>query len=114
MAHRTVIFHYGSWFVLSLVFQLAHTVEHTAFPVPAEDTGKLEDEWAVHQIKTTASFATNNKVVSWLVGGLNFQIRHHLFPKISHVHYPAINKIIKQALPRLRTGIILNIAYGMQ
>lgn len=83
--------------VLSLVFQLAHTVEHTAFPVPNEETGKLEDEWALHQLKTTANFATNNKLVSWLVGGLNFQIEHHLFPKISHIHYPAISKIIRQA-----------------
>lgn len=83
--------------VLSVVFQLAHTVEHTAFPVPDAVTGKLEDEWAVHQLRTTANFATQNKVVCWLVGGLNFQVEHHLFPKISHVHYPAINKIIKQA-----------------
>ncbi|MDH7460817.1 acyl-CoA desaturase [Chitinophagaceae bacterium 26-R-25] len=84
-------------FVLSIVFQLAHTVEHTSFPMPNENTGKLDDEWAIHQLKTTANFATKNKVVSWLVGGLNFQIEHHLFPKISHVHYPAISKIIKQA-----------------
>ena len=73
-----VIFTCVAGFVLSLVFQLAHTVEHTAFPVANMDTNKLEDEWAVHQIKTTANFATNNPVVSWLVGGLNFQIEHHL------------------------------------
>lgn len=84
-------------FVLSIVFQLAHTVEHTHFPVANEATGKMEDEWAIHQIKTTANFATRNKLVSWLVGGLNFQVEHHLFPKISHVHYPAISKIIKKA-----------------
>ncbi len=83
--------------VTSIVFQLAHTVEHTSFPLPAESTGKIEDEWAIHQIKTTANFATRNKLISWLVGGLNFQIEHHLFPKISHVHYPAISKIIRQA-----------------
>jgi linoleoyl-CoA desaturase len=83
--------------VLSLVFQLAHTVEHTSFPVPDAATGKMEDEWAIHQLKTTANFATKNKLVSWLVGGLNFQIEHHLFPKISHIHYPAISKIIRQA-----------------
>ncbi|MFY8127155.1 MAG: fatty acid desaturase family protein [Chitinophagaceae bacterium] len=82
-------------FILSIVFQLAHTVEHTSFPLVTESTNKLEDEFAAHQIKTTANFATNNKLVSWLVGGLNFQIEHHLFPKISHVHYPAISNIIK-------------------
>ena len=82
-------------FVLSIVFQLAHTVEHTAFPVPAEGTNDIENEWAIHQLETTANFATKNRLISWLVGGLNFQIEHHLFPKISHVHYPAISKIIK-------------------
>jgi linoleoyl-CoA desaturase len=77
------------------VFQLAHTVEHTEFPVTDEITNRLPDEFAAHQIKTTANFATRNKVISWLVGGLNFQIEHHLFPKISHVHYPAISEIVK-------------------
>ncbi|ANI89164.1 fatty acid desaturase [Arachidicoccus ginsenosidimutans] len=83
--------------ILSVVFQLAHTVEHTQFPMPDKATGKMEDEWAVHQLKTTANFATKNKLISWYVGGLNFQVEHHLFPKISHIHYPAINKIVKQA-----------------
>ena len=82
-------------FVLSIVFQLAHTVEHTEFPTANVEDHKLPDEFAAHQIKTTANFATKNKLVSWLVGGLNFQIEHHLFPKISHVHYPAISNIIR-------------------
>jgi linoleoyl-CoA desaturase len=82
-------------FVLSIVFQLAHTVEHTEFPLADIDSNKLPDEFAAHQIKTTANFATRNKLVSWLVGGLNFQIEHHLFPKISHVHYPAISEIVR-------------------
>lgn len=83
-------------FILSIVFQLAHTVEHTEFPVADFDTNLLPDEFAKHQIKTTANFATANKIISWLVGGLNFQIEHHLFPKISHVHYPAISKIVRE------------------
>ena len=82
-------------FVLSIVFQLAHTVEETAFPA-TNDNNNIENEWAIHQIQTTANFATKSKLISWLVGGLNFQIEHHLFPKISHVHYPAISKIIKK------------------
>ncbi len=81
--------------VISLVFQLAHTVEDTQFP-QMDVNGKLPDEWAVHQIKTTANFATNNKIVSWFTGGLNFQVEHHLFPNISHIHYPQLSKIVKQ------------------
>ena len=82
--------------VISIVFQLAHTVEHTHFPMPDEATGKLEDEWAIHQLKTTANFAPHSKIINWFVGGLNFQIEHHLFPKVSHVHYPELRRIIKQ------------------
>ncbi len=85
-----------SGFSLSIVFQLAHTVTETSFPVAQMPENKLEDEFALHQLKTTANFAMNSKLVSWFVGGLNFQIEHHLFPKVSHIHYPAISKIVQQ------------------
>jgi linoleoyl-CoA desaturase len=108
-------------FIISIVFQLAHTVEHTDFPVPAGDSGKIENEWAIHQVETTANFATNNKLLSWLVGGLNFQIEHHLFPRISHVHYPAISKIIRKTCEeygikyleyrKMRDAIVSHVAY---
>jgi len=107
-------------FVLSIVFQLAHTVEQAAFPVPAADTRQLADEWAIHQLRTTANFATHNRVISWLVGGLNFQVEHHLFPKISHVHYPALSRILRQTCqefdlpyqeyPRMRTAVASHVA----
>jgi linoleoyl-CoA desaturase len=57
----------------------------------------MEHEWAIHQLKTTANFATGNRFISWWVGGLNYQIEHHLFPRISHIHYPAISAIIRNA-----------------
>ncbi len=47
-------------------------------------------------MKTTANFACQSKLASFLCGGLNLQIEHHLFPKVSHVHYPAISKIIQE------------------
>ncbi len=82
---------------LSFVFQLAHVVENTEFEhVPLDDTKHLETAWAQHQIKTTANFAMDNKIISWFVGGLNYQIEHHLFPKVSHIHYPAISKIVME------------------
>lgn len=108
-------------FVISIVFQLAHTVEHTDFPMPDVVTGKIENEWAIHQVATTANFSTGSKLISWLVGGLNFQIEHHLFPKISHIHYPAISKIIKRTcndygityfeFPKMRQAIHSHVAY---
>ena len=82
---------------LSLVFQLAHVVEATEFEhVPLDETKHIETAWAEHQMKTTANFAMGNKLISWFVGGLNYQIEHHLFPRVSHVHYPAISKIVME------------------
>ncbi len=80
--------------ILGLVFQPAHVVTKTIFPIPSED-GKIESGKAEHQIDTTCDFATKNPIVSWLVGGLNFQVEHHLFTEISHIHYPKIHKIVK-------------------
>ncbi len=91
-----MVYHFFLGLTLSIVFQLAHVVEETEFTDKHFADNKIEDEWAIHQLKTTANFATENKFVGWFTGGLNFQVEHHLFPKISHVHYPAINKIVKQ------------------
>lgn len=81
---------------LSLVFQLAHVLENTEFEhIPLDTTKHVETAWAEHQLKTTSNFAMDNKLISWFVGGLNFQVEHHLFPRVSHVHYPAISKILQ-------------------
>ncbi len=86
---------------LALVFQLAHVVEDAAFVfAPGIEPQKIDEEWAIHQVRTTANFAPRNKVISWFVGGLNFQIEHHLFPKVSHVHYPAIAPIIREVFKK--------------
>ncbi|GAL87482.1 linoleoyl-CoA desaturase [Sporocytophaga myxococcoides] len=100
-----LVFHFVLGLVLSVVFQLAHVVENTEFSEPPAE-GKVEDEWAVHQLKTTSNFATNNPLVTWYTGGLNFQVEHHLFPNISHVHYPELNKIVK------RVCMELNVQYN--
>jgi len=83
-------------FTLAIVFQLAHVVENTEFELVTTDPKLIENEWAVHQVKTTANFAARNKIVSWFVGGLNYQIEHHLFPRVSHIHYPALSSIVKR------------------
>ena len=82
---------------LSFVFQLAHVVENTEFEhIPLDETKHIDSAWAEHQLRTTANFAMSNKIISWFVGGLNYQVEHHLFPRVSHIHYPAISKIVKE------------------
>lgn len=83
-------------FVLAIVFQLAHVVEETEFEHAGVEPVLIESEWAAHQVKTTSNFAPKNKLLSWLVGGLNYQVEHHLFPRISHVHYPELSKIVEE------------------
>lgn len=82
--------------VLSVVFQLAHCVSEAEFPEPNPETGNMDNAWAVHQLETTVDFARDNKALNWLLGGLNFQVEHHLFPLISHVNYSAISKIVEE------------------
>jgi len=92
-----VCMHVAMGLTLALVFQLAHVVEHVEFVAAAGAEHTLvENEWAIHQIKTTANFAPKNKFINWYVGGLNYQVEHHLFPRISHVHYPAISSIVQK------------------
>lgn len=92
-------------FCLAVVFQLAHVVTETEFKTK-EHSSSVENEWMVHQLTSTANFATKNKVLTWLLGGLNFQVEHHLFPRISHIHYPEINKIVRKTCKEY--GIVYN------
>lgn len=91
---------FTSGVVLSVVFQLAHCVPDAEFPAPIEagapPTLQMETDWAIHQVQTTVNFARDNRVLSWFLGGLNYQIEHHLLSRICHVHYPALSKVVKQ------------------
>lgn len=82
--------------VVSVVFQLAHCVEEAEFPMPQEQHHSMENGWAIHQVETTVNFSRRSRVQSWLLGGLNFQIEHHLFPRICHVNYPALSQLVEQ------------------
>ena len=81
-------------FILAIVFQPAHVVPETAFPEPDKDL-TIENNWAIHQLETTSNFAPKSRILYWLVGGLNYQVEHHLFPNICHVHYKTLSKIVK-------------------
>lgn len=81
---------------LSVVFQMAHCVEEAEFPMPEAETGRIEHSWAAHQVETTVDFAPRSRIVTWLIGGLNCQVEHHLFPQICHIHYPALSPIVQQ------------------
>lgn len=89
-----LIMHYIAGFILAIIFQPAHVIEGTEFPLPNENNA-LENNWAIHQLHTTTNFGNESRWFSWYVGGLNFQIEHHLFPTICHVHYRKIAAIVR-------------------
>jgi len=91
--------------ILALIFQCAHVLEETDFFLP-DGSGSMENSWAIHQMRTTANFANDSKFFSWFVGGLNYQIEHHLFPNICHVHYRDIAVIVKS------TAAEFNVPYN--
>lgn len=93
--------------VLTTVFQLAHIVEGAEFP-ELDAAGNINEEWAIHQLRTTADFAPKNKLLTFYVGGLNFQVEHHLFQRICHVHYPAIAPIVQQTCAEYGLPYLVN------
>lgn len=80
---------------LGAIFQPAHVVPTSNYPVP-DDSGNIDADWAVSQLYNTANFAPKARLFSWYVGGLNYQVEHHLFPNICHVHYSKIANIVKE------------------
>ena len=99
------IMHYIAGMILALIFQPAHVEESTEFFQP-DDKGKLPSAWAVHQLFTTSNFAMRSRFFTWFIGGLNYQVEHHLFPNICHVHYRKLSKIVR------KTALEFNLPYN--
>jgi linoleoyl-CoA desaturase len=95
-----LLMHFTSGLFLSCVFQPAHIMEDSPFALPIESEGKrhMENSWAIHEIANTTNFAPRNRILSWFVGGLNYQIEHHLFTGICHVHYRKIAPIVESTM----------------
>ncbi|MFY0653691.1 MAG: acyl-CoA desaturase [Cyclobacteriaceae bacterium] len=90
-----LLLHVCSGLALAVIFQPSHLMEEVIYPTP-DDKGKMQYSRFVHQLYTSVNFANENRFVTWYGGALNFQVEHHLYPQICHVHYPAIAKLVKQ------------------
>lgn len=90
-----LVMHFVCGFLLSSIFQAAHVMPECEFPEPNEN-GHMDSAWAVHQLRTTTNFAPKSRIFSWFIGGLNYQVEHHLFSNICHIHYPKISKIVRE------------------
>ena len=86
--------HFIAGFILGAIFQTAHIMPDCDYPEP-DKSGNIENNWIIHQLQTTSNYAPNSRIFSWFVGGLNYQVEHHLFPTVCHVHYKKISEIVK-------------------
>ncbi len=87
--------HLVTGFLISTVFQIAHIMPGVAFPMPDEN-GLIAGDWSMHQMATTTNFAPRSGLFSWLIGGLNYQVEHHLLPNICHIHYKNLSGIVAE------------------
>ncbi len=101
-----LLMHLVAGLSLALIFQPAHVMETSSFPIP-DDERKMEQSWARHQLMNTTNFAPGSKITAWFIGGLNYQIEHHLFPHVCHIHYPQLSKIVRGVAERY--GIPYNV-----
>lgn len=87
--------HFVTGILVSVVFQIAHIMPATDFPLPST-TGMMQDDWYGHQFATTSNFSPKSNLLFWLVGGLNYQVEHHVLPDVCHVHYKNLTKIVSE------------------
>jgi linoleoyl-CoA desaturase len=97
---------------LATVFQLAHCVEEAVFTEVPQHSHAIPHDWATHQIGSTVDFARGNWLVSWYLGGLNFQVEHHLFPRVCHLHYPALSRIVEDTCRKHGVHYRVNTSVG--
>lgn len=105
------IMHWIAGNILSTVFQMAHVVEGTEQLLP-DARGIINEGWAVHELRSTADFARNNLFLEYYIGGLNFQIEHHLFPNICHIHYRKIAPIVESTAKEFGFTYNLKATFG--
>jgi len=87
--------HFVTGLLVSIVFQIAHIMPVNEFPLP-DDNGIINDNWYGHQFATTSNFSPNSNLLFWLIGGLNYQVEHHVLPDVCHIHYKKLTKIVSE------------------
>lgn len=106
-----LLFHFCEGITIAIIFMLAHEVEETHFPLP-DESGNIENSWAVHQLYTTANFGTDSNLLSFFCGGLNFQVEHHLYPRVCHIHYKAISGIVEKTAKEYGLPYNAGLSFG--
>jgi fatty acid desaturase (delta-4 desaturase) len=80
-------------YYLSFFFVISHNFEGVQL-FEKEYGQKVDPSFLRRQVATAANVC--GAKLAFLNGGLNYQIEHHLFPRISHAHYPTIAPVVRQ------------------
>jgi linoleoyl-CoA desaturase len=99
--------HLITGFILTIIFQTAHVMPTSQYPLP-DESGSVENNWTIHQLLTTSDYSPRSRLFSWFIGGLNYQVEHHLFPAICHVHYKKLSLVVKETAQKY------NLPYHVQ
>lgn len=91
-----IVMHFFIGFTIALIFQPNHFNDDSSFP-EADEEGHISNDYISHIFDTTVDYARGNPFTTWILGGLNLHVIHHMFPGICHVHYPALTRIVKSA-----------------
>jgi linoleoyl-CoA desaturase len=87
------------FFILScnITYFLTILPDHDMFETHNNLVKETENvDWGELQVRNSGNFSNNFPLINYLYGGINYQIEHHLFPTINHVHFPEIKKIVKE------------------
>lgn len=102
--------HMVTGLLVSVVFQIAHIMPDSTFPLPDKE-GQMNDNWYSHQFSTTTNFSPKSKLLFWLIGGLNYQIEHHVLPDVCHVHYKKLTQLVEDTAKEF--GLPYNVKSSM-
>eukprot|EP00999_Lentomonas_sp_LEN2_P002702 NODE_575_length_1352_cov_56.083265_g537_i0.p1 GENE.NODE_575_length_1352_cov_56.083265_g537_i0~~NODE_575_length_1352_cov_56.083265_g537_i0.p1 ORF type:complete len:414 (-),score=48.37 NODE_575_length_1352_cov_56.083265_g537_i0:52-1293(-) len=73
---------------LAFFFLLSHNFVGVQFRTSSDG------DWAQNQVETSSNLC--GPVLAFMNGGLNYQIEHHLFPRIHHSHYSKIAPVVRK------------------
>ena len=78
------------------IFYNINTIgDHETFDVLVENHYEGKD-WLKLQVQNSANFKTDSPIYTYVFGGINYQIEHHLFPNMSNCFYSQISPTVQQ------------------
>ena len=102
MLSRVLLFYQmGFWSAISymigcsIFYKMNVIGDHDTYGVSVENHYEGND-WLKLQIPNSRNFKTDCPIYTFVFGGINYQIEHHLFPSMSNSYYSQIAPTVKE------------------